>query len=135
MIDSTFRAAKPAPSESLKAEPKQAPDTTQTANSSEVPVPYLDYKNTNNKPFTVEYFELGNMWDDKDGGFQSEINIIEDYMYHLIGDGQIANSTEAVAEKIKSLEKQAGIKKFDTTVNRIAKITAFTKFLKEVEHL
>lgn len=135
MIDSTFRSANPAPSESPKAEPQQDPDTTQTANSSEVPVPYLDYKNTNHKPFTVEYFELGNMWDDKDGGFESEINIIEDYMYHLIGDGQIANSTEAVKEKIRSLEKQAGIKKFDTTTNRISKITAFTKFLKEVENL
>jgi hypothetical protein len=136
MSDSVFRTAQPAAqtSESPKAEAPKA-DKTQTAVEADVPVPYLDYKTMNHKPFTVEYFELGNLWDDRDGGFKSEINIIEDYMYHLIGSGKISNSTEAVREKIKSMEKQAGISKFDTTTHRIAKITAFTKFLQEVEDL
>jgi hypothetical protein len=133
MSDSVFRTAQPA--QTTPATPTQKADTTSTSKTADVPVPYLDYKSEHHKPFTVEYFELGNMWDDKDGGFTSEIDIIEDYMYHLIGDGQISNSTEAVGEKIKSMEKQAGIKKFDTISNRIAKITAFTKFLQETEDL
>jgi len=137
MADTTFRTAR---TQSEITKTTQAPanvDKSSTAErtTDEVPVPYLDYKNTKKKPFTAEYFELGNFWDDKDGGFENELSIIEDYMYHLIGDGQLGNSTEAVREKIKALEKQAGIKKYDTTINRISKVAAFTKFLKETEKL
>lgn len=132
MSDATFRQASSPVVEN--SEPEKATNKTSTTEA-DVPVPYLDFKNTHNKPFTAEYFELGSLWDDRDGGFSSELNIIEGYMFNLIGDGKIANSTEAVSEKIKSMEKQAGIKKFDTTNNRIAKVAAFTKFLRDVENL
>jgi hypothetical protein len=135
MADTTvFRTAQ-SEAPSPKPTAPQKADTTTSSITTDVPVPYLDYKNTNHKPFTVEYFELGNMWDDRDGGFTNELDIIENYMYHLIGNGKIANSTEAVSEKIKAMEKQAGITKYDTTSNRLAKISAFTKFLQDTEHL
>ena len=135
MADVTFRTS--TPSTPAPESPRQtAPsDPKSTVPDTDVPVPYLDYKTTHHKPYTVEYFELGNMWDDKDGGFESEINIIEDYMFHLIGHEKLGNSTEAVNEKMKSIERQAGIKKFETTTTRIAKIAAFTKFLNETEDL
>ena len=134
MNDATFRQAS-TPAETKIAKPETSTNKQSTTVGADVPVPYLDFKNTHNKPFTAEYFELGNLWDDRDGGFKSELSIIEGYMFNLIGDGKIANSTEAVSAKIKSMEKQAGIKKFDTTNNRIAKVAAFTKFLKDVEDL
>lgn len=134
MSDSVFRTAA-APSPTTTSSDSSSPDTSGTNRSSGVEVPYLDYQNEHKKPFSVDYFELGNLWDDRDGGFKSEISIIEDYMYHLIGNGKISNSTGAVKEQIRSIEKQAGVNKTDTTVNRIAKITAFTKFLKDVEGL
>lgn len=135
MADTIFRTAKVPTTETKSAPPAVDKSSTSEKTIDEVPVPYLDYKNINKKPFTAEYFELGNFWDDKDGGFENELSIIEDYIYHLIGDGQIGNSTDAVSEKIKSLEKQAGIKKYDPTVSRVAKVAAFTKFLKDTEKL
>ena len=135
MADATFRqASTPAETKTINTKPETSTNKGTTVDA-DVPVPYLDFKNTHNKPFTAEYFELGNLWNDRDGGFQSELNTIESYMFNLIGDGKIANSTEAVTAKIKSMEKQAGIKKFDTTNNRIAKVSAFTKFLRDVENL
>ena len=131
--DATFREAS-TPSETKPSTPEKATNKQSTVDA-DVPVPYLDFKNTYNKPFTAEYFELGSFWDDRDGGFKSELSIIESYMFNLIGEGKISNSTEAVKEKIKSMERQAGIKKFDTTNNRIAKVAAFTKFLRDTEEL
>lgn len=133
MSDATFREAS-TPSETKVSEPEKSTNKQSTVDA-DIPVPYLDFKNTHNKPFTAEYFELGSLWNDRDGGFSSELSIIENYMFNLIGNGKIANSTEAVSEKIKNIEKQAGIKKFETTNNRIAKVAAFTKFLRDVEDL
>lgn len=136
MDNATFRqASTPSESKTSEAQKPEQATNTQTSVSEDVPVPYLDFKNTHNKPFTAEYFELGSLWDDMDGGFKSELSIIESYMFNLIGDGKIENSTEAVTAKIKNIEKQAGIKKFDTTSNRISKVVAFTKFLRDVEDL
>jgi hypothetical protein len=134
MSDNVFRTSQPAPAPSTETV-TTAPDKSGTNPKAEVEVPYLDYKNEHKKPFSVDYFELGNLWDDRDGGFKSEISIIEDYMFHLIGSGKISNSTEAVREKIRSIEKMAGVSKFETTARRIGKITAFTKFLKDTEEL
>ena len=36
--------------------------------------PYLDYEAQNSKPYTVEYFQLGDNWADKVGGFSTELS-------------------------------------------------------------
>jgi len=112
----------------------QAKETSNTQQNS-VEVPYLDYENTNHIPYSVKYFELGNLWDDSEGGFVDEIETIEDYMKSLIKDEKLDNKTGSVKAKLKEIEKMANISKTERQTSRIKKIASFTKFLSETHNL
>lgn len=119
------------PSTPTVAGPKTVADKSEGA----IEVPYTDYRQTHHKPYIADYFELGELWSDHDGGFKTEISGIEDYISHVINSEKLENSTKSVKEALKSIEKRANIKPTDTTSVRIEKVHAFTKFLLDTEHL
>lgn len=134
--ESTFRttsSASAAPAPSTTPQKSQTKDTTNTQN--EVEVPYTDYRQTNHKPYIADYFELGSLWDDADGGFKSDVHIIEDYVSHLINNEKLSNDIKAVKTLLTSIEKQANVKSTDTTTIRIEKVKAYAQFLLDTEHL
>lgn len=127
--ETAFRTASPAPVDTgngaIETGDIQAVSTTTTE------VPYLDYSKTNGTPFSVSYFGLGDTWGDPVGGFPKEIETIEGYFANMIERGEIANSTNAVKDRLKEILKVTNMGKEERNVIRIETIAAYIKFLTE----
>ena len=94
MADTVFRTqsqgtTSPPPADIASKSPHTAPEA-------QIPVPYTDYKTQNGHPYTVDYFKLGNTWEDVDGGFYKEVDAIENYIHNQIEKGEIATWTSSM---------------------------------------
>jgi len=120
-----------------KVEPAVEPEakgTTPTqASVSKVEVPYLDYEQENGKPYLVEIFELGEHWADRVGGFNEEIQAIEDYLREQVTSREIDNSLKGVKNRIKEIEKVVGVDKEDRAVIKLEVMAEYVKFLMKKE--
>ena len=121
----------------VKAEPEVMPKGKEPTRGTEiqVEVPYLDYEKEHNHPHSVDYFKLGDTWDDPAGGFPEEISVIEEYLQDRIKKGEIANSTKAVKQELKKLERLNNTNKEERTVVKIGVLTAYIKFLMETDNI
>lgn len=117
------------------SEPQQTANKATTGSMSTVEVPYLDYERSNSKPFTVEFFGLGDTWKDPMGGFPNEIGIIEDYFQDRINSGNMANSISAVKERLKEILKVTNMSKEERNVIRVETLAAYIKFLQESDNI
>lgn len=130
MTDTVFRQtiAPPVAKESeLKS---NTPDSTSITT---VETPYLDYQSDHSRPYLVDHFNLGDHWNDYDGGFPKEIGIMENYIEGKIKVGEIANTQNAVKEYIKGIEKLNNLTKEERAVVKIETITAYIEFLMKTE--
>lgn len=98
-----------------------------------VEVPYTDYQNVNKKPYVVDYLELGDQYEE--AGYKEEIDAINDYFKTAVEQGYLENKTEAIKHRLKNIEKMAGVDKSERMVVRVAKIKAYTDFLKETRNI
>lgn len=138
MSDSTFRSKitpTAAQVEAGKEKPMGSPDTTPSSLTDHVEVPYTEYRSQNDKPYLVDHYEIGDTWQDGDGGFEYEVNTIDRYLNDKIESGLIDNKVGAIKEVIKKLEKQCGVNKEDRTVSKIAKMSAYAEFLMKTKRL
>lgn len=103
--------------------------------SDSVEVPYTDYQKVNGKPYIVDHFQLGNTWDDPDGGFEPEIMIIENYLKEKIRNGELANTKLAVKNELKQLERMNNLKNEERVVIKLGTLASFIKFLNETKQL
>lgn len=127
--ETTFRAASTPVADtgtsSIQAKPEQAVSTTT------VEVPFTDYARENAKPFSVEYFGLGDTWNEPTGGFPKEIETIENYFADRIAEGEMANSTTAVKDRLKEILKITNMAKEERAVIKLETIAAYIRFLRE----
>jgi len=100
-----------------------------------VEVPYLDYEREHSHPHSVDYFGLGDTWEDPAGGFPEEISVIEEYLQDRINKGELANSILAVKGELKRLEKINNMGKEERAVVKIGVLTAYIKFLMETDKI
>lgn len=128
----TFKTQAPAV-ESAPQEFKSGTDSL--VSSSSVEVPYLDYEREHGKPFSVEYFGLGESWREAVGGFSKEIGALEGYFSDLISRGEIANSTNAVKDRLKEILRVTNMSKEERAVVKLETIAAYIKFLMEKEDI
>lgn len=132
MADTAFRTKA-----EVETEPEVSPEVKEpTRSGDESPreeVPYLDYETQHNHPFSVDYFELGDRWDDPNGGFPKEVSVIEEYIEKKIRSGDIANTVKAVREELRGLEKINGIKKEERLVIKVDTIAAYCEFLMKTD--
>ena len=124
-MDTTFRNRV----ESKVEEAPKAPDTSTTHSIDlGVDVPFLDYEQSYKHPIAVDYFELGDRWEE---GFSNEVSIINSYLKEKVEKGDINNSISAAKKELKSLEKINNIKDEERSVIRIGILSAYVKFLME----
>lgn len=136
MADTTFRTKITPEATSAEADVKAVKsDTTPSSLTDNVPVPYTEYSSKNGRPYIVDYYQIGDTWRDSVGGFETEVNTLDMYLRDKIESGLMDNSTEAVKEAIKKIEKMCGVNKEDRTVNKIAKISAYAEFLLKTRKL
>jgi len=126
----TFKTAQaPAPETASKGvESKVNPNSPKTT-ITDVEVPYLDTEGATGYPHTVEYFGLGDTWNDPMGGFPIEVRIIEGYFKDKIESGEIANSKKAVDNRIKEILKITNMDKEERAVLRVNTVSEYIKFL------
>lgn len=98
-------------------------------------VPYTDYEHMNNHPYVVDHFKLGDTWKDKLGGFEKEVNLIEDYFKQEIDRGQLKNEVPAVKEKMDKIYKLCGIDKTERVTMQIEKLAVYLEFLKKTDNI
>lgn len=127
--ETTFRTSAPV-AETTTPEVTGSTDK-KVSSTTAVEVPYLDYARSNAKPFSVDYFGLGDTWNNPVGGFPKEIGIIEGYFTDQISSGEIANSISAVKERMKEMLKVTNMSKEERNVLKIETIAAYIKFLTE----
>lgn len=114
-------------------EPVIESKTSPMAGVTNVEVPYLDYEPSHGKPFTVDYFNLGNTWRDLQGGFPKEVELIEEYIEEKVKSAEIANDTKSVKTLLKNMEKLTNIKDEPRTVIKIETLAHYIEFLRKAE--
>ena len=131
MTDVTFR------SRIEPEKPEVLPEGKETTRGDEAKeeVPYLDYERENGHPHSVDYFKLGDTWTDPVGGFPEEVALIEEYFQDKIDKGEIANSTNAIKEELKKMEKFTNLKKEERPLVKIETLAAYVKFLMETDKI
>lgn len=130
MADTVFRSTTP---QVTKSEPTTEAKTADTAGTTKVEVPFLDYQQEHSKPFLADHFELGDRWNDSEGGFPREIALIEGYLENRIKTGEMANSQSAVKEFMKSIEKLNNVSKEERSVVKIEILAHYVEFLMKNE--
>ena len=131
--ETVFRTISPNAGKETVEAPNVARDAAKTA--TKVEVPYMDYQQENARPYIVDHYQIGDRWQDPDGGFEKEVTIIEEFISGLIKRGELENSTKAVADKIKSIEKISGVAKDGRAIIKIATVAAYMNFLNETSDL
>jgi len=126
MSDTVFRT-KVEPTSQVST-PDVAKEASNTGNH-DIEVPFMDYEAEHAKPFSVDYFNLGDTWQDPNGGFETEVTMIERYLQDKIKSGEIANSLTAVKEALKGVEKITNMKKEERPVVKISVIANYMRFL------
>jgi len=128
MTDTVFRTPV-----QVNTTPEKLPEAKESHSHSvvDVEVPYLDYESQNSKPYTADYFELGDTWNDPAGGFPKEISMIESYIKERVNSGEIGNSLSAIKNEIKSLEKMNNLKGEERAVVRIEVLSAYIEFMQK----
>jgi len=112
----------------------QGKETT-VSGESRVEVPYLDYEKEYGRPHTVDYFKLGDSWNDPMGGFSKEVALIEEYLQNKVEKGEIANSINAIKEELKKMEKITNLAKEERPLVKIETLAAYVKFLMETDKI
>jgi hypothetical protein len=96
--------------------------------------PFTDYESAHAYPFVVEHYDLGKYWN-TDSAYTGEVATIQQYIRGRIDSSEVDNSLGAVREFIKTMEKTAGVTKFDSTTVKVGKVAAYARFLDQVKHL
>ena len=114
------------------SEPAKPVTRDRTEVPSEVEPPYSDYKAKTGKPYSVDYFELGDYWDHGEM-YQAEIGTIQEYLDHLVETGEVNNTLDAVKAKLKSVERMIHSDPSDRKANRVALMAAHFDFLAKAD--
>lgn len=101
----------------------------------DVEVPYTEYEVAHKHPFLVDYFKLGDTWQDKLGGFEKEVTLIEGYFKEQIEKGKLKNEKDAVEERLKSIYRLCNIDRSERTTMQIEKLSAYIEFLKKTDNI
>lgn len=112
--------------------PVAAKSDSQEAVVNDIEVPYLDYKNVHGHPLTVDYFELGDKWNEV---FAGEVGTLEAYFNGKIHEGVLANDVQTIKKEIKEMEKILDIRSEIRPALRIGILAAHAKFLMETDNL
>lgn len=136
MVDVVFRtAATPKVAQQESVSGKEVDNKKIQGHDSEIDPPYTDFERVKGHPYTVDYFELGDLWDRPEGSFKKEVSLIEEYLTNKINTGKMGNNREAVKKELKRIEKLVDVDKTDRKITRIETIAAYVEFLMRADKI
>ncbi len=128
MTDTTFKTAEPiAEKAEIKATNKEvvvAVDATEE--------PFSIYKDTHKNPYSAKYFGIDNLSESE--VFNEDLQSIDSYLLDLVKRGSLKDNKEAVDKKIKAIEKMADIDSLESNAQRMRKLSAFVRYLREIDY-
>lgn len=129
MTNTTFRTSVVADtSQYASAKPAGDGSTTEMA---EVEPPFTEYRNVNKLPLTADYIDAKLTWDEAD--MVEDVMMVEDYLAELVNTGELENTVKSAREKLKSLEKMAGIDKLESKAQKLVKLATFVDYLRNLD--
>jgi hypothetical protein len=93
--------------------------------------PFTEFRNEHKIPFTADYMGTPLTWDEQD--MVGDVTTIEEYLKELVSIGELENTTKSAGEKLKGLEKMAGIDKLESKAQRLIKLATFITYLKSLD--
>lgn len=92
---------------------------------------FIGYEMDNGVPYMVDYLGIRDTYK-QDPEAYSEVEAIGEYLNNLVTTGQIDNSTNAVKEKLKQLEKLSGVDKTERVTMRLTRLAEYANFENKV---
>lgn len=118
---------------------QQAPEAQKDKTSTQLGTAdglFIGYEMDNGVPYMVDYLGIRDTYK-QDPEAYSEINSISEYLNELVTTGQLDNSTSAVKEKLKQLEKLSGVDKTERVTMKLTRLAEYANFenkINEAKH-
>jgi len=133
--DVVFRKAEPKTEvENKEQEPSEVKNHDITPHS-DVETPIALYEQLKGKPYTAEYYDVEDIWDDPDLGMKDDIKAIEKYYVSKVQKNEIADGKDNFKKFVKSLEKAIGLSDMSPNTVRISKLAKYIKFMREADKI
>ena len=136
MSDVVFRTKTEAPA---TPEPTfEGPKDKMVPAVTQVDPPFTDYEAEKGKPFLVDYFELGDLWDRGDmysEGYVPEVKTINEYLDYAVKNGDLANTTESIKNEIKRIEKMINVRPDQRKSMRLGLVAEYVRFLLRSDYI
>jgi hypothetical protein len=88
---------------------------------------FIGYESDNGVPLIVDLYDLRDTYK-ADPESYAEVADITRYLQELVNTGQLDNSTKAVTEKIKQLEKLSGVDSTERVNMKLTRLAEYAKF-------
>ena len=135
MSDDVLTSIKP---ETVAAPKEMTKERVVIPGETDVEPPFLDYEKEKGKPFLVDYYELGQLWNRRDmysNAFTDEVEGINEYLNYAIGKGDISNTVEGVTNELKRIEKMINVRPDQRKSVRIGLVKEYVDFLMKSEYI
>jgi len=133
--DVVFRKAEPKTEvENKEQEPSEVKSHDITPHS-DVETPIALYEQLKGKPYTAEYYDVEDIWDDPDLGMKDDIKAIEKYYVSKVQKNEIADGKDNFKKFVKSLEKAIALSDMSPNTVRISKLAKYIKFMREADKI
>lgn len=137
MSDTVFRT-KTEPVASVMLEPEMTKERVVIPGETKVEPPFSDYEQEKGKPFLVDHYELGQLWNRGDmysEAFVPEVETINEYLKYAINKGDVANTTESVIRELNRIEKLINCRSDQKKSVRIGMVAEYVKFILKSENI
>ncbi len=91
------------------------------------------YEEEAKRPYAADYLDVKEVWD-KEPVLQREVKTIEQFLRQLVVSKKIDNSTKAAKNYLEYMEKEAGIKPYESATRRIAGLLKYIEFREVVDN-
>lgn len=118
-----FRVAT-APEQEKTVEVKQDRTSTQQGTADGL---FVGYEMDNGVPYLVDYFGIKDTYK-QDPEAYNEIDAVTQYLNELVTTGKLENSTKAVREKLKQLEKLSGVESTERVTMKLTRLNEYANF-------
>ncbi len=123
---SEFKSAQP--SKSVASAPAPEPKNPDRVHTIDEEVPIALHEEIKGIPYTANFFEVSEIWDDSDIDMKDDILSIEDAYREKVSSGELQDGEQSFKSFIKEAVKVTNTRNSPSTV-KIAKIAAWVSFM------
>lgn len=132
MSDTTFRGSSAGEAKPTADSP--SPTTPDVPNRGGTKKPIALYMDMNGYPYSAEYFEIKDIWDNPKLTYKDDLSHIDEYYKNKVESNKIKDGEDSFKELIKEAEKATNTKNSPTSV-KIAKIAEWMRFMNKMDKI